>query len=134
MITDLNKMSQNNITYFHDIYPDKILDMKNPLTCWTHISNYQAWISFLEKLDDMEYAVYVELIPDFTKEDGYVIILSSPFLVTKKSNPWLIANFIQQRIDEAIRIFNLKTEINSKDELLSKMYNISVIRYKPLNK
>ena len=96
-----------------------------------HINNYQAWISFLEKLDDMEYAVYVEFLPDFTIVNGFIIILCSPFLVTKKSNPWLIANFIQQRIDEAITIFNLKKENNSKDDL---MYNISVIRYKALNK
>jgi hypothetical protein len=90
-------MSINRITYLDQFYKTGIFNLQNP-----DFKNFlfSDWLEVTKILNGLEndtiYVVSFEFILSWETydEDSPVITLSKPILVTKNSNPKLIAKFL----------------------------------------
>jgi hypothetical protein len=91
-------MSIKNITYLDQILENRLFIFNNLSIEWLHFSDYIEIKSFLDSLEiDKTYVITFDFIISWLSydEDSPVINLSKPILITKNSNPRLIADFIK---------------------------------------
>jgi hypothetical protein len=113
-------MSIKNITYLDQILENRLFIFNNPSIEWLHFSDYIEIKSFLDSLEiDKTYVITFDFIISWLSydEDSPVINLSKPILITKNSNPRLIADFIKSRIILACENYYLDDSIIDKDGL-----------------
>jgi hypothetical protein len=113
-------MSIKNITYLDQILENRLFIFNNPSIEWLHFSDYIEIKSFLDSLEiDKTYVITFDFIISWLSydEDSPVINLSKPILITKNSNPRLIADFIKSRIILACDNYYLDDSIIDKDGL-----------------
>lgn len=94
-------MSINKINFYFDHYNEEFLYMDKPLLEIIFFDDQNDLEVFLEKLDeDKVYVIIVEFISDYSKDTVESdVFLGPPFLISRKSNPWLISNYIKNQID-----------------------------------
>lgn len=90
-------MSITNITYFHDLFEsDNICIVNYPDIYLFNFSEISEWKSFLKSLEIGKlYVVSLELVLDmdlYNYEDP-TIVLSKPILITRDSDPILLAGY-----------------------------------------
>ena len=94
-------MSITNITYLSQFYANEMFVSNNATKIIFNFSDTIEITKFLANLDiDSIYVVNLEFVYSwlFYEEDGPVITLSKPILISRNSNPRLISNFIHERI------------------------------------
>jgi hypothetical protein len=117
-------MSINKITYFHDIFPNftGIYVLSNPKINIFHFFDSIEVSEFLNSLEtDKNYIVSPELINLANKynPENPLFTLSDPFIISKDSDPYLIADLILKQVCLACDIFNLEdSQINIPKILL----------------
>lgn len=112
-------MSITNITYLHSILQNNIFLLNNPLVTRFYFNDFLEVKHFLELLEnDNVYVVTFEFVYSWLnyEEDGPIITLAKPILVTKNSNSKLISNFIVNKIQLACDSYYLDYEFNDKLE------------------
>jgi hypothetical protein len=129
-------MSINKITYLQDIIPHKFFVFSEYDYTIFYFSDSLDIKLFLRELEiGKAYVVTFELIISeiIDIENPPVITLSKPILVTKNSNPLLIAKFINNQLVQADNNFNLDYEllINMRDSGKSVPYII--VKYATIN-
>jgi len=84
---------------------------------------------FLDNLDhDKAYVLTFDLITD---KSGYElgnpsIILGSPILISKNSNPWLISNYLSERIKLATWSYGLEYDMKDGPGVIVKYREINL--------
>jgi len=124
-------MSINKITYLDQFYKSGIFSIIDPLIEIFQFNDYIETSRFLSRLeDDKIYVITFEFIPSFIQDYGEdpTIFLSKPVLITKNSNPRLISNFINERIQLSCRLFYLDDSL-----LENNMGPGVIIKYKEIN-
>lgn len=127
--------SINKITYLDDIYSNEhpeIYYLRNSYINRLYILDYNEISDFLNNLDnDKIYVITFDFIISWLQydEDSPVINLTKPILITKNSNPVIIAKFIQSRINDCINTYCLDDSIiySNKNE------TGVIVKYKEIN-
>lgn len=94
-------MSITNITYLDTIIKNNLFIFNNSSKSRLYFHDYIGITYFLNELEqDTVYVLTFDLIVSWFlyEEDSPSLNLSKPILVTRNSNPRLIANFIKDRI------------------------------------
>jgi hypothetical protein len=94
-------MSISKITFLHEIIPNDIFILNNPYVNRLYFNDTIEINQFLNELkNDTVYVVTLEFVYSWLlyEEDGPIINLTKPILITKNSNPRVISNFIKNRI------------------------------------
>jgi hypothetical protein len=116
-------LSINKITYLEDILNEKenyhlnIFFLRKPNLLWLSFSDYKEIMNLLCLLDhNKAYIVTFDLILD---QSGYQlgdpsIILGSPILISKDSNPWLISKYLSSKVVKSCNSYDLndQTEVS----------------------
>lgn len=112
--TEINTRSMsysiNRITYLDDFFKNDICIFTNSHFGILEFSDNLEIKNFLSELnEDQIYVVILEFIYSSLTydEDGPIINLSKPILVTKNSNPDMLSKFIHSRINECVNTFYL---------------------------
>jgi len=111
-------MSKNNITFLVDVLPNYngIFYISNPSIKRFYFNDFVEIRQILDSLEkDKVYVLSLELIYSWLchEEDDPVITLTKPFLVTRDSNPLIISEYFQFRINLACNTYLL--EYTSED-------------------
>lgn len=107
-------MTINNITYLNEIHENTMFISNNSelkiLNHYDHL-DIKHWLNSLEI--DKAYVVTFEFIISLMMydEDGPSINLGKPILITKNSNPLIISNYLNERINIMIDTFYLDDSI-----------------------
>ncbi len=107
-------MTINNITYLNEIYENTMFISNNSdfkiLNYYDHLE-IKHWLNSLEV--DQAYVVTFEFVISLMMydEDGPSINLGKPILITKNSNPKIISNYLNARINMMIDTFYLDDSI-----------------------
>jgi hypothetical protein len=87
-------------------------------------------INFLQNLDDKKIYSLIPLISINDRRDQPFTVLSQTILITKESDPLLIYNYLNNKIDDTINLFNIDT-LNSYFTILKyKQIEINFNEYK----
>jgi hypothetical protein len=104
-------MSINNITFLEEVIPHNMFCFSNNLTTWFYFNDIWEISEFLSELE-YEQAYVVSFDFYFSSllccEETPAITLSKPILVTNKSNPELISNYLKERVIIACESFHLQ--------------------------
>jgi hypothetical protein len=112
-------LSINKITFLEDILKDKenyhfnIFYLRKPNLLWLNFGDIKEIKNLLCLLDNNKaYIVTFDLILD---QSGYQlgdpsIILASPILISKDSNPWLISNYLVSQVVKACESYDLNDQ------------------------
>ena len=108
-------MTINNITFLSQFFPDGIFTISNPYIDRFYFNDRIEIAQFLhEKLDKNKiYVLHLEFVYSWLTydEDSPVIVLSKPILITRESNPKILADFILSRINLCVESYFLDDEI-----------------------
>lgn len=107
-------MSINNITYLDTILSNNLFIFNNSSKSRLYFNDYIEITLLLSSLEqDKIYVLTFDLVVSWLlfEEDSPVLNLSKPILVTRNSNPRLIANFIKDRIRLACDTYYLDDTI-----------------------
>jgi hypothetical protein len=79
--------------------------------------------------------VILELVDnwDIYNSDGSIILLSNPILITRNSNPRVLANFSQEKAGEACYKFDLIDTLDSNDMTSKTQTPGIVVHFKEIN-
>jgi hypothetical protein len=80
---------------------------------WFHFNDFKEICDLLDILEDNKaYVITFELIiKKYKFEFGNPsIVLSTPILIYKHSNPWLLSNYLNERIRLACDLYSLDTD------------------------
>lgn len=125
-------MSITRITYLDQFYTSGIFTIYDPLVNILHFQDNLELTEFLSELEaDKNYVVTFNLIqPEMDGDDeNPSITLSKPILITKNSNPKLISDFLEDKIQLACNSFYL-------DESLFEIEDkglVVIVRYNEIN-
>lgn len=103
-------MTINNITYLDQIIPNQIFISTNSLNSSLFFYDSIEIKQFLQTLDmDCSYVVTFKFVISWLsyEEDSPTINLGKPILITKNSNPQIIAKFLRDRVNLAIDCYYL---------------------------
>lgn len=133
-------ISVNNITFIDELMgevepnPTDIVYIRNCNVIWFQFNDIKGITTFINWLDPNKvYVIYFDLITDKSKHDlnDPTILLSKPILITKESNPWLINNFLKEKVRLACDKYGLN-DINLEIEdvgILVKFRQIIIFYY-----
>lgn len=112
-------LSINKITFLEDILKDEenyhfnIFYLRKPNLVWLSFGDIKEIMNLLCLLDNNKaYIVTFDLILD---QSGYQlgdpsIILGSPILISKDSNPWLISNYLVSKVVKSCDSYDLNDQ------------------------
>lgn len=109
-------LSITKITYLNDLLNDKqnnhldIIYINKADFIWFDFADFKDIMDLLSNLEENKaYVVTFELILDqVTYEAGDpTIILAQPILISKRSNPWIILDYLSPRVLSACNSYNL---------------------------
>jgi len=112
-------MSINKVTYLHQFIPNNMWTSDNNLISRFYFNDTLEVTRFLNTLKiDTTYVVTFEFVYSWLlyEEDSPVILLSKPILITKNSNPEIVAKFIMERITLACESYYLECDMMDKLE------------------
>lgn len=114
-------LSVTKITYLNDLLNDEqnnhldIIYISKPDFIWFDFADFKDVMNLLSNLgENKAYVVTFELILDqVTYEAGDpTIILGSPILISKRSNPWIILDYFSPRVLSACNSYNLDENLD----------------------
>jgi hypothetical protein len=132
----INTMSITNITYLQDIIPHKYFVFSEYDYTIFYFSDSLDIKLFLRELQiDKVYVVTFELIISelIDNDNPPVITLSKPIVVTRNSNPLIIAKFINNQIVQADNNFNLDYELLINMRNAGKTVPYIIVKYATIN-
>jgi len=114
-------LSINKITYLEDLVENEgnnKISISKIYTDRFYFNDYKEVSEFINSLEnDKSYLITFEFI--FLswlqyEEDNPALVLSKPIIISKDSNPWLISNFIKNRINLACNNYYLDEDMISE--------------------
>ena len=112
-------LSINKITYLEDLVENERnnISISKFYTNRFYFNDFNEVSEFLNSLEnDKSYLITFEFILSWLQyeEDNPALVLSKPILISKDSNPWLISNFIKNRINLACNNYYLDEDMISE--------------------
>lgn len=101
-----------------EVNPTDIIYINNSYITWLHFNDLQEVSDLLSLLDDKKaYVISFDLIIDKSAFSlgNPSLILTKPILISRNSNPWLICNYLQERIRLACDLYGLDDTCLDKD-------------------
>jgi hypothetical protein len=107
LIAFIVPISVNNITFIDELVggvdtnPLDIVYIRNCNITWFHFNDIKDIINLLDSIENNKiYVISFDLVTDKTAYElnDPSISLFKPILITKESNPWLINNFLKEKV------------------------------------
>jgi hypothetical protein len=113
-------MTINNITFLHQLVPNTMFVFNNSWKTRFYFNDSLEFTQFLASLEtDQVYVLTFDFVISWMMydEDNPVISLSKPILITKNSNPRVLADYLNHKINEACNLHYLDESFLNSDSL-----------------
>lgn len=130
-------MTLNKRTYLETIIPNNMFLFSNSKSISLEFWDSFEILKFLNTLEsDTAYVVTFEFVYSWLSYElnGPFITLSKPILITKNSNPRVIAIFLKEKIQKSVKLYSLDSDIVNNTKV-NKVLDSSrvIVKYNSIN-